>query len=67
MKLRVNYIIEDDKDKITRIAEIDNVRIKTKEDQKRIERIIEKKLGYKKVSVFNWKIIGTVSDKIGKE
>ena len=65
MRLRVNYVVEETGE--MKMAEIDNVRIKTKEDKKRIEGIIEKKLGYKKVSVFNWRIIGTVSDKIGKE
>ena len=65
MRLRVNYKIEET-GKVN-IAEIKNVRIKTIKDRDRLERIIENKLGYKKVTIFNWRIIGTISDKIGEK
>ena len=65
MKLRVNYMIEETGK--MKIAEIKNVRIKTIEDRHNIERMIEKQLGYKKVTIFNWRIIGTISDKIGEK
>lgn len=64
MILRVNYVIEETGK--MKIAEIKNCRIKTTEDRHKIERIIEKQLGYKKVHIFNWRIIGTISDKIGE-
>lgn len=63
MRLRVNYKIEET-GKVN-IAEIKNVRIKTIKDRARLERIIEKQLGYKKVTIINWKIIGTISEKLG--
>lgn len=65
MRLRVNYKIEETGK--MKIAEIKNVRIKTIKDKHNIERIIEKQLGYKKVTIFNWRIIGTISDKIGEK
>lgn len=64
MRLRVNYLVE--KKGIMKVADIKNVRIKTERDRKKVERIIERQLGYEKVRIFNWKIIGTISDKIGK-
>ena len=65
MRLRVNYMVEESGK--MKIAEIKNGRIKTTEDRHKIERMIEKQLGHKKVRIFNWRIIGTTSDKIGKE
>lgn len=65
MRLRVSYKIEETGK--TNVAEIKNVRIKTIEDKHKLERIIEKQLGYKKVTIFNWRIIGTISDKIGEK
>lgn len=65
MRLRVSYKIEETGK--TNVAEIKNVRIKTIEDKHKIERMIEKQLGYKKVTIFNWRIIGTISDKIGEK
>lgn len=65
MRLRVNYKIEETGK--VKIAEIKNVRIKTIKDRARLERIIENKLGYKKVTIINWRIIGTISDKIGEK
>ena len=65
MRLRVNYKIEET-GKVN-IAEIKNVRIKTIKDRARLERIIENKLGYKKVTIINWKIIGTISEKLGEK
>ena len=65
MRLRVSYKIEETGK--TNVAEIKNVRIKTIEDRHKIERMIEKQLGYKKVTIFNWRIIGTISDKIGEK
>ena len=64
MRLRVNYMIEESGK--MKIAEIKNCRIKTTEDRHKVERMIESQLGYKKVTIFNWRIIGTTSDKIGK-
>lgn len=65
MRLRVNYKIEET-GKI-KVAEIKNVRIKTMKDRHKLERIIEKQLGYNKVTIINWRIIGTISDKIGEK
>lgn len=65
MRLRVNYKIEETGK--VKIAEIKNVRIKTIKDRARLERIIENKLGYKKVTIINWKIIGTISEKLGEK
>ena len=64
MRLRVNYMIEETGK--MKVAEIKNIRIKTIEDRHNIERMIEKQLGYNKVTIFNWRIIGTISDKIGE-
>ena len=64
MRLRVSYKIEENGE--MKIAEIKNCRIKTTEDRHKVERIIERQLGYKKVTIFNWRIIGTTTDKIGK-
>ena len=65
MRLRVNYMIEETGE--MKIAEIKNGRIKTIEDRHKIERIIEKQLGYKKVTIFNWRIIGTISERLGEK
>ena len=65
MRLRVNYVVEESGK--MKIADIKNGRIKTTEDRHKIERIIEKQLGYNKVRIFNWRIIGTISDKIGEK
>lgn len=65
MRLRVSYRIEETGK--TNVAEIKNVRIKTTKDKHKLERMIEKQLGYKKVTIFNWRIIGTISDKIGEK
>lgn len=65
MRLRVSYRIEETGK--TNVAEIKNVRIKTIKDKHKIERIIEKQLGYKKVTIFNWRIIGTISEKLGEK
>lgn len=64
MKLRVNYKIEETGK--MKVAEIKNRRIKTTEDRHKIERMIEKQLGYKKVTIFNWRIIGTISERLGE-
>lgn len=65
MRLRVNYKVEETGE--MKIAEIKNGRIKTTEDRHKAERIIESQLGYKKVTIFNWRIIGTTTDKIGRK
>ena len=65
MRLRVSYRIEETGK--TNVAEIKNVRIKTIEDKHKLERIIEKQLGYKKVTIFNWRIIGTISERLGEK
>ena len=65
MRLRVTYKIEEN-GKI-KLAEIKNSRIKTTEDRHKIERMIEKQLGYKKVTIFNWRIIGTISERLGEK
>lgn len=64
MRLRVNYVVEESGK--MKIAEIKNVRIKTTEDRHKIERMIEKQFGYKKVTIFNWRIIGTISERLGE-
>ena len=64
MKLRVSYKVEESGE--MKVAEIRNCRIKTTEERHKAERIIEHQLGYNKVTIFNWRIIGTTSDKIGK-
>ena len=64
MRLRVSYKIEETGK--MKIAEIKNCRIKTTEDRHKAERMIERQLGYNKVTIFNWRIIGTTTDKIGK-
>lgn len=65
MRLRVNYMVEETGK--MKIAEIKNGRIKTTEDRHKIERMIEKQLGYKKVTIFNWRIIGTISERLGEK
>ena len=65
MKLRVNYVVEEDKTGRVRIAEIKNTRIRTRKDQERLEILLAKKLGYEKVRIFNWRIIGTISERLG--
>ena len=65
MRLRVNYMVEENGE--MKIAEIKNCRIKTTEDRHKVERMIERQLGYKKVTIFNWRIIGTTTDKIGRK
>lgn len=65
MRLRVNYVIEESGK--MKVAEIKNGRIKTTGDRHKIERIIEKQLGYKKVHIFNWRIIGTISERLGEK
>lgn len=64
MRLRVSYKIEENGE--MKVAEIKNCRIKTTEDRYKAERMIERQLGYNKVTIFNWRIIGTTTDKIGK-
>ena len=64
MRLRVNYMVEESGK--MKIAEIKNCRIKTTEDRHKVERMIEKQFGYKKVTIFNWRIIGTISEKLGE-
>lgn len=64
MRLRVNYVVEETGR--MKIADIKNGRIKTTEDRHKIERIIEKQLGYNKVRIFNWRIIGTISERLGE-
>ena len=64
MRLRVNYVVEETGR--MKIADIKNGRIKTTEDRHKIERMIEKQLGYKKVTIFNWRIIGTISERLGE-
>ena len=64
MKLRVSYKVEESGE--MKVAEIRNCRIKTTEDRHKAERIIERQLGYKKVTIFNWRIIGTISERLGE-
>ena len=67
MKLRVNYVVEEDKTGRVRIAEIKNTRIRTRKDQERLEILLAKKLGYEKVRIFNWRILGTISERLGEK
>ena len=67
MKLRVNYVVEEDKTGRVRIVEIKNTRIRTRKDQERLEILLAKKLGYEKVRIFNWRIIGTISERLGEK
>lgn len=63
MILRVNYEINGKE----KIAEIKNRRIITSKDREEIEKMIERKYGYERVLLTNWKIIGSKADKIGGE
>ena len=65
MKLRVNYRIEETGE--MKVAEIKNVRIITRADQERVEQLIAKKLNYDKVTIFNWKIIGKMQERLGEK
>ena len=65
MKLRVNYRIEETGE--MKVADIKNVRIITRADQERVEQLIAKKLNYDKVTIFNWKIIGKMQERLGEK
>ena len=60
------YRIEDYDEERVRIAEICNRRIRTKTDVEKMEKLIAEKIGVNKVRIYNWKVVGTMSDRIGK-
>lgn len=62
MKLMVSYLIGEEK----KIVLIKNKRIRTREDVKNMERLIETKTGVSGVKIVNWKIIGTNEEKMRK-
>lgn len=66
MKLRMYYRIEDYDEGRTRIAEICNRRIRTRADVEKMEKLIASKIGVNKVRIFNWKVVGTLSERFGR-
>ena len=47
-------------------VKVKGMQIRTRADQEMIEKAIKRKTGEKCVEVYNWKVIGTINDKMAK-
>lgn len=65
MKLRINYEIEgmEDVPEKYRIALIGNRRLRTREEVRRLEAALAKRIGVDKVRITNWKVVGKIDDR----